>query len=60
VEQLLTIRKAAEQLAVSPEFIKRLCRRGALRVVRLGRAVRVPQHELERLCREDRRDKPTE
>jgi len=53
MEQLLTIRKAAAQLAVSPEFIKRLCRRGSVRVIRLGRAVRIPEREIERLCRQD-------
>lgn len=53
MDQLLTIRKAAEKLAVSPEFLKRLRRRGVLRVVRLGRAVRVSELELDRLCREE-------
>ncbi len=55
----MTIRRAAERLAVSHEFIKRLCRRGAIRVVRLGRAVRIPEHEIERLCREESRDQTT-
>jgi excisionase family DNA binding protein len=51
--QLLTIKKAAEMLAVSPEFLKKLQRQGRLRIVRLGRAVRVSEQELERICREE-------
>ena len=51
--QLFTLKKAAEVLAVSPEFLKKLQRQGRLRVVRLGRAVRISEQELERLCREE-------
>jgi len=53
VEQLLTLRKAAERLDISPQFLKRLQRQGRLRVVRLGRAIRVTEQELERLCRDE-------
>jgi excisionase family DNA binding protein len=52
MEQLFTLKRAAEILAVSPEFLKKLERSGRLRVVRLGRAIRVTAQELERLCRE--------
>ena len=33
--------------------LRNLYRAGKLRVVRFGRAVRVPEGELERLCREE-------
>ena len=51
--QLLTVKKAAAALSVSPEFIKKLQRQGRLKVVRLGRAIRISEQELERLCREE-------
>jgi excisionase family DNA binding protein len=51
MKQLLTTKAAAGQLAMSPEFIKRLSREGRIKVVRLGRAVRIPQEEVERLSR---------
>ena len=47
--QMFTIKQAASILAVSPQFLKRLQREERLRVVRLGRAVRIPEQELERL-----------
>jgi excisionase family DNA binding protein len=53
VDQLLTFKKAAQRLDVSTEFLKRLRRQGRLRAVRLGRAVRVSERELDRLCREE-------
>jgi excisionase family DNA binding protein len=49
VERLFTFKQAAELLAVSPELLKKLRRQGRLRVVRLGRSVRVGEKELERL-----------
>lgn len=54
--QLLRLKKAAQRLDVSPEFLKKLRRQGRLRVVRLGRALRVTEEELDRLCREEFRD----
>lgn len=51
--QLLTLKQAAGMLAVSPEFLKKLQRQGRLRVVRLGRAVRISEREVERLSREE-------
>jgi excisionase family DNA binding protein len=53
MDRLFTLKKAAEILAVSPEFLKKLQRNGRLHVVRLGRAVRVSERELDRLCREE-------
>jgi excisionase family DNA binding protein len=53
VPRLFTLKQAAAILAVSPEFLKKLQRKGRLHIVRLGRAVRVSDQELERLCREE-------
>lgn len=56
VEQFFRLKKAARILDVSPEFLKKLRRQGRLRIVRLGRAIRVSSEELNRLCREEFRD----
>lgn len=53
LEQLFTLKRAARVLAVSPEFLHKLRRQGRLRIVRLGRAVRITERELVRLCREE-------
>ena len=53
VQKFLTLKKAAARLSVSEEFMKKLRRQGRLHVVKLGRAVRVSEQELERLCREE-------
>lgn len=53
MDQLLTLKKAAMKLDVSLQFLKRLQRQGRLRVIRLGRAVRVSELELERLVRDE-------
>ena len=52
MEKLLTLKAAAAALSVSPEFLKKLQRQNCLHVIRLGRAVRVAEGEIERLCRE--------
>lgn len=52
MERLLSLKQAAERLSVSPEFLKKAYRRGKLRIVRLGRAVRIPEQEVDRLVRE--------
>ena len=49
MDRLFTLKQAAEILAVSPELLKKLRRKGQLRVVKLGRAIRVSEKELERL-----------
>ncbi len=51
MEQFVSVKQAAERLSVSQEFLKKLVRKGQLQVVRIGRAVRISEHELERLCR---------
>jgi excisionase family DNA binding protein len=53
VEQFYSVRRAARRLAVSEKFLRKLQRAGRLRVVRLGRAVRISEQELTRLCREE-------
>ena len=57
MEQLYRLKKAAHILDVSPEFLKKLQRQGRLRIIRLGRTIRVSSQELERLCREEFRDR---
>jgi excisionase family DNA binding protein len=52
LNRLLTLKEAAEKLAVSQQFLRRLQHKGRLRVIQLGRAVRVSEDELERLCRD--------
>jgi excisionase family DNA binding protein len=50
---MFSIKRAARRLQVSEKFLRKLQSVGRLRVVRLGRAVRVSEQELERLCREE-------
>jgi excisionase family DNA binding protein len=52
VERLVTLKRAAQLLSVSVAFLKKLQRTGHLHVVHLGRAVRIPQAELDRLSRD--------
>jgi excisionase family DNA binding protein len=52
MDRLYTLRRAAARLDVSERFLRRLYASGRLRVVRLGRAVRIPQQEVERVGRE--------
>lgn len=52
MQQLMTLKAAAAALSVSPEFLKKLQRQGRLKVVRLGRAVRISSEEVDRLVRE--------
>ncbi len=49
----LTVREAAEQLAISPRHLRRLIARREIRAVRLGRAIRLPEAELRRLAGDD-------
>jgi excisionase family DNA binding protein len=50
---LLTVTRAAELLGVSRSSLYQLVAAGRVPVVRLGRAVRVPRRELERLAAGD-------
>jgi excisionase family DNA binding protein len=52
MERLMTLKQTAKALSVSSAFLKKLQRQGRLRVVRLGRSVRIPQAEVERLARD--------
>ena len=56
MEQLYRLKKAAHIQDVSPEFLKKLRREGRLRIVKIGRVIRVSSQELERLCREEFRE----
>ena len=53
MERYYSMKRAAERLEVSEKFLRKLQRAGRLKVVRLGRAVRVSEGELERLVREE-------
>ena len=58
VQKLFTLKQAATRLSISEAFLRKLQREKRLRVIRLGRAVRVNEGELERLCREEFRQRP--
>jgi len=53
VERFFTIKRAARRLQVSEKFLRKLQHTGRLRVIKLGRAVRISEQELLRLCREE-------
>lgn len=46
----LTYGEAAKETRLSVSMIRKLARQRTLRVVKLGRAARIPRVELERLC----------
>ena len=46
----LTYGEAAKETRLSVSMIRKLTRQRALRVVKIGRAARIPRSELERLC----------
>lgn len=47
---LVTVKQALKLLGISRSHFYRLCNAGVIRVVRLGRAVRVPVSELRRIA----------
>jgi excisionase family DNA binding protein len=49
----LRVEQAAALLAISPRHLRDLCSRGQIRVVRLGKCVRIPRSEIARLCGDD-------
>ena len=53
MECYFTLKQAARKLQVSEKFLRRLMTTGHLRVIRLGRAIRVSERELERLCQHE-------
>jgi len=53
MQKLFTLKDAAAMLSVSPEFLQKLQRQNRLHVVRLGRAVRISEAEIDRLCRDE-------
>jgi len=52
MDKLLDLQQAAEALCVSRATIRAWQRRGKIGYVRLGRAVRFPEHECQRLVQE--------
>ena len=48
--RLLKVREVAELLGVSTATVYALCKRGALRHVRVANAIRVPEEALSALC----------
>jgi excisionase family DNA binding protein len=48
-KSLMSQDAAAAALAISPSTIQRMIRRGEIRVLRIGRCVRIPVSEIERL-----------
>lgn len=52
--QLLTVAEAARRLAVHPDTIRNLADRGQLNAVRIGRAVRIDEAELDQLVSRQR------
>jgi excisionase family DNA binding protein len=51
-KQLLTLEDACERLQVSEATIRRLVKDGELRVVRIGRAIRVRPEDLDAFIRD--------
>jgi excisionase family DNA binding protein len=50
VSRLRSIGEAAHAMGVSKDSVRRLIRAGALRSVRIGKRVMIPESELERAC----------
>ncbi len=48
--QFFTVPEAAKKLAVSPQTLRRLIRKGEVRPVRIGGGIRVTSLELQRLA----------
>ena len=46
----LTYKEAAEETRLSVSLIRKLARKGLLKVVKFGRSARIPRAELEKLC----------
>ena len=51
-KQALSVREAADVLGISPDTVRRLAVRGALRTIRIARLVKVPRTECERVLRD--------
>ena len=50
----LTYKEFAHQSRLSPSSVRKRVRQGELRVTRIGRSVRIPRSELDRLARQAR------
>jgi excisionase family DNA binding protein len=51
-KQVFTCEEAAQSAAISLAMVRKLIRTGKLRAVRIGRCVRVPASELDRIVHE--------
>ncbi len=57
--QLFRVAEAAQRLAVSQSYLRRLIRDGKIPAIRLGRAVRLHEEDLNSLVLRSRSQKPT-
>jgi excisionase family DNA binding protein len=55
--ELLTVRETTALLKISRMLLYRLLSKGRIRCVRIGRCVRIPRTEIERLIRESEEQK---
>ena len=51
-KQALSVREAADVLGISPDTVRRLAARGALRTIRIARLVKVPRSECDKILRD--------
>ena len=57
-DRLLSLKEAAEQLSVSPDFVRLRIRAGELPSLRMGRLIKVRQSDLDAVKREGLANKP--
>ena len=51
-DEMLPLPVAAVRLGISVATVQRLCHRGAMKFIRIGRQMKISQEELERVARE--------
>jgi excisionase family DNA binding protein len=57
-DRLLSLKEAAEQLSVSPDFVRVRIRKGEIPSLRIGRLLKVRQSDLDTVKREGLANKP--
>ena len=57
-DRLLSLKEAAEQLSVSPDFVRLRIRAGELPSLRMGRLIKVRQSDLDAVKRDGLANKP--
>ena len=55
---MMTVRQVADELAVSPRFVYRLCANGAIECYKLGSNVRISKEALERYMEAQKKGVP--